>query len=554
MSDVKTFLENINLGKYWPIFKENAITTFDRLFLVTPNLARELIQPVGDRIVFLEYISTQNKVSLYTEEIQVAEINIKKEITRNDKDNITFSILQESDIIVNPTSLTTNNNVKSMLNETKTYDFNIKLSGSALNSQSISDSDVQESIAPKKRHTDTDHIQDSENENPTPKKFCRWETKQQYENVNLKKILQEHIKDEAVLFYYKQHGLLNGKARGILLDIVANHMLKISIRPSRDAFALVSRKICQLFPTETEDTYYFKPYTNGPYQKNAAGKLVDKVRNTKTLLRKLSDTHFVCHSVKRDNQNDSEDSEDEPSSEDNENVEIAIRWLKISREPWPEVMKHWEITYDFRQRTLLKKSSVKDAPFPICDYYNEWEILSLPQGYTLNQLIFSLTLYLLPYMIPPKDQIKCDSGEKLKANISEAWNAFMLHANVPGDLIPAIDRRQKVAKKLKKRVQPFVAIVGPSVKEFTSCYVVIDNIKYKFDSIVKAFDVCFKAIHSLNTEYSYEAKEAWLFVQQALYGIYTSYDKKNSAVAALVKSFQVLYNISKSSPNLFEVL
>lgn len=106
--------------------------------------------------------------------------------------------------------------------------------------------------------------------------------------------------------------------------------------------------------------------------------------------------------------------------------------------------------------------------------------------------------------------------------------------------MPAIERRRKIALKLNKRVQPFIAIVGASVENFNTCYVVIDNIKYKFDSIVKAFDVCFKAIHSLNTEYSYEAKGTWLFVQQALYGIFTCYDKKNSAVAALVKSFKTL--------------
>lgn len=117
---------------------------------------------------------------------------------------------------------------------------------------------------------------------------------------------------------------------------------------------------------------------------------------------------------------------------------------------------------------------------------------------------------------------------------------------MPGDLIPAIERRQTIALKLKKRVQPFIAIVGPSVEKFTTCYVVIDNIKYKFDNIVKAFDVCFKAIHALHTEYSYEARGPWLFVQQALYGIYTSYDQKISAVAALVKSFRFLCNTSAS--------
>lgn len=42
----------------------------------------------------------------------------------------------------------------------------------------------------------------------------------------------------------------------------------------------------------------------------------------------------------------------------------------------------------------------------------------------------ALILYLLPHMIPPKDQIRCDSKKKLKANISEARNAFILHASV----------------------------------------------------------------------------------------------------------------------------
>lgn len=44
----------------------------------------------------------------------------------------------------------------------------------------------------------------------------------------MQQILQENIKGDAVLFYYKEHGILNGEARGILLEIIANYMLKIS--------------------------------------------------------------------------------------------------------------------------------------------------------------------------------------------------------------------------------------------------------------------------------------------------------------------------------------
>jgi len=111
---------------------------------------------------------------------------------------------------------------------------------------------------------------------------------------------------------------------------------------------------------------------------------------------------------------------------------------------------------------------------------------------------------------------------------------------VPGDINPAIQRRRAVALKLKNRIQPFVLLVGPTVEQYEACYLIIDEVKYKFDNVLKAFDQCFKAIQVLMTEYSYEAKGAWLFIQQAVYRISTKYDRKNSTVSALVKTFEAL--------------
>lgn len=98
-----------------------------------------------------------------------------------------------------------------------------------------------------------------------------------------------------------------------------------------------------------------------------------------------------------------------------------------------------------------------------------------------------------------------------------------------------------MALKLKTRVQPFVLLVGPTVEQYETCYLIIDEVKYQFNNILKAFDQCFKATQVLMTEYSYEARGTWLFVQQALYGISTRYDKKNSTVSALVKTFEALH-------------
>lgn len=111
---------------------------------------------------------------------------------------------------------------------------------------------------------------------------------------------------------------------------------------------------------------------------------------------------------------------------------------------------------------------------------------------------------------------------------------------MPGDINPAIQRRRAVASKLKIRVQPFVLLVGPTVEHYEACYLVIDDVKYQFNNVLKAFDQCFKAIQVLMTEYSYEARGTWLFIQQALYRISTRYDRKNSTVSALVKTFEAL--------------
>lgn len=97
-----------------------------------------------------------------------------------------------------------------------------------------------------------------------------------------------------------------------------------------------------------------------------------------------------------------------------------------------------------------------------------------------------------------------------------------------------------MASKLRTRVQPFVLLVGPTVEQYEACYLIIDEVKYQFNNVLKAFDQCFKAIHVLMTEYSYEARDVWFFIQQALYRISTRYDKKNSTVSALVKSFEAL--------------
>lgn len=92
-------------------------------------------------------------------------------------------------------------------------------------------------------------------------------------------------------------------------------MLKVFVASIYVDFKLFFNFVSHFFFFILQDTYYFQPYTNGPLQKNAAGKLVDKIRNIKTLLRKLG-----AIPAKRSNRNDNEEidsrSEDQTVSTD----------------------------------------------------------------------------------------------------------------------------------------------------------------------------------------------------------------------------------------------
>lgn len=73
-------------------------------------------------------------------------------------------------------------------------------------------------------------------------------------------------------------------------------------------------------------------------------------------------------------------------------VQAAIRWLKISREPWTDVLKNWDVTYNFRHQTLLNPNGGGNKPLSVTDYFSQWKVLSLPLGYTLVSILNTLVI------------------------------------------------------------------------------------------------------------------------------------------------------------------
>ncbi|KAF2890614.1 hypothetical protein ILUMI_15559 [Ignelater luminosus] len=62
----------------------------------------------------------------------------------------------------------------------------------------------------------------------------------------------------------------------------------------------------------------------------------------------------------------------------------------------------------------------------------------------------------------------------------------------------------------------------------------VDDVLYSVENPTKAIDVCFKIYHALNAKYPTAAEPSWLFLQKAIYKIFTSQDPKFSSVDILI--------------------
>lgn len=75
--------------------------------------------------------------------------------------------------------------------------------------------------------------------------------------------------------------------------------------------------------------------------------------------------------------------------------------------------------------------------------------------------------------------------------------------------------------------------------EITDSYVIIDNIRYRVPSPLRAIDICFKSYQVLHANYPFQSDSLWLFIQKAVYDIHTEWDNR-PAVDTLVQQYKLL--------------
>lgn len=149
-------------------------------------------------------------------------------------------------------------------------------------------------------------------------------------------------------------------------------------------------------------------------------------------------------------------------------------------------------------------------------------------------------LLCLPFLIG----VSISKGKKAKLQWRpskvEMRDGFITHVPSNAEVQETISRRRDKLVGLGHTLQPFVLIVGPSLKEICSYFVIVDNTYYRLNSIISSVDCCFKIIITLNAKYPSESEAIWYFLQKGLYKLHTPLDKNFTAVNAFLSDVGIV--------------
>ncbi|XP_047020948.1 uncharacterized protein LOC124630940 isoform X2 [Helicoverpa zea] len=265
-----------------------------------------------------------------------------------------------------------------------------------------------------------------------------------------------------------------------------------------------------------------------------------------------------------------------------------IQWLQNCTEPWHLVIEKWQKT----SKNRLKE--IETSEMTIGAYINKYPVLKTPRGHelliedfqflyplsgnklfeifpTIKNNIFKVALsktqvtevkeileqlqllnkndehyeevesilafMLLPLLLGnPTHRTKKQVWRPSKAEVKDG---FITHVLRPMDVQAAIAHRREKYLRYKLTLQPVIVIVGSSYTDIQKYFVVVNDLFFETNSILKAVDTCFKIFHSLHCQYPTESVCVWNFIQLGLYQLKTKWDKTYSTVNAFITDLDI---------------
>ncbi|KYN15961.1 hypothetical protein ALC57_11798 [Trachymyrmex cornetzi] len=151
----------------------------------------------------------------------------------------------------------------------------------------------------------------------------------------------------------------------------------------------------------------------------------------------------------------------------------------------------------------------------------------------------AITIQLLSYMIPPKQNIKDTVTKKgCKASIALSRDSMIKYINTWADITKIRQEARDKTKKMQISVQPYVIVVG-SITNVSDSYVIIDEVLYSTESTLEALDICFKVFHVLKIDYPDASKHLWMLIQKGLYQFCIEWDISFSNTEHVLKKLML---------------
>lgn len=113
-----------------------------------------------------------------------------------------------------------------------------------------------------------------------------------------------------------------------------------------------------------------------------------------------------------------------------------------------------------------------------------------------------------------------------KSNLS-TFSKNLYFLQVISDFEKEIERIKAFAAQKGFSVQPFPLVVGMTLKDINSSYVVIDGRPILVESPLRALEVAFKCYFALHCEYPIQSQKQWTVLQKTLFGVHVPNDRIN---------------------------
>nr|XP_049697279.1 uncharacterized protein LOC110383436 [Helicoverpa armigera] len=544
--DVPQLLKQWGLPQYIHTFQVNDIT-ISTLSMIDRGLAKELIPSIGDRAKFLknldnwikitnpecpEFSSCSSPPTVFVDMLNPKHKQIKSvsEFIAPLNKNNTSTQLNDSNSIIPPT-----------IGE---------------NEEACSSVDLDMTIC---------------NEDECPP---------------LKNLLLKSNEGQGLLNLYSEQGKLSNNGRRKVCNIIIKDLMQSDPNKRIDSSLLLTKaqEITEVFKKENISTYFI-PYINDTklkIKRCAKGKLYDCLQNRRRELREAK-------VIKKKNGSNINNNSNEPEVvEEDGGADEDIQWLQNCTEPWHLVIEKWEKT----SKNRLKE--IETSEMTIGAYINKYPVLKTPRGHelliedfqflyplsgnklfeifpTIKNNIFKVALsktqvtevkeileqlqllnkndehyeevesilafMLLPLLLGnPTHRTKKQVWRPSKAEVKDG---FITHVLRPMDVQAAIAHRREKYLRYKLTLQPVIVIVGSSYTDIQKYFVVVNDLFFETNSILKAVDTCFKIFHSLHCQYPTESVCVWNFIQLGLYQLKTKWDKTYSTVNAFITDLDI---------------